>query len=132
MSTRTDTVGSSNSHRAIDSMCDEIDCDGGCDGDCCDNDCCCCCAPSTAAAPESTVEQDCLFYLCCAGCFLCPLFYVGVMKKAEEPTITPVVESAPAMSSIDNDDVSGHFGGLRVESTEMPIGGQHAVLHRQR
>lgn len=96
-------------------MCDDMACDG-CDGDCCDSDCCC--TPSEAA-PGSNVEQDCLFYLCCAGCFLCPLFYVGAVKKVEEPSVNPV-ESARAIASTNNDDVTVAATALTSELANDP------------
>jgi hypothetical protein len=76
-------------------MCDEIDCD--CGGDCCDDticcDCCCTSSQSNGTGGSSEVDHDCLYYLCCAGCILCPLFYVGRIKRNDEP-ITLQPESA--------------------------------------
>lgn len=73
-------------------MCDDLFNDCSCDDGCCgdSSDCCdCCCSNSTNTASTSgdvnpSVDQDdssCIYYLCCAGCLLCPLFYVGYKQQ---------------------------------------------------
>jgi hypothetical protein len=100
-------------------MCDDLFSDCSCDDDCCDltecccdltecccdlTDCCGCCpsnssnATSGDAAAAPSVDQgdhDCLYYLCCAGCFLCPLFYVGYKRQTVSSG-----ESIPVEASI--------------------------------
>ena len=115
-------------------MCDEIDCDGCCDGDCCDNHDCCCATTSatttmplegggSAAATGDNIDHDCLFYLCCAGCFLCPLFYVGSIKRADEPTstTTPVESARPPEVPVrsNHDDVTVAATALTVETENL-------------
>jgi hypothetical protein len=112
-------------------MCDEIDCDGCCDGDCCDNNDCCCGATSStstmplegsggAATTGGNIDHDCLFYVCCAGCFLCPLFYVGNIKRVDEPIIT-TIESTRAATPLRNnkDDDTVAATALTSESENL-------------
>ena len=114
-------------------MCDDIDCDGCCDGDCCDtNDCCCATTSSGTTVPleagggaiitGDNIDHDCLFYLCCAGCFLCPLFYIGTVKRANEPITTPVESARPTTSlrnSIDDATVAATVLTLETENLKQ-------------
>jgi hypothetical protein len=99
-------------------MCDDLFSDCSCDDDCCDGmtDCCDCCSSDAAntsatsgdASPSlDQGDNNCLHYLCCAGCFLCPLFYVGSKQQTLSSGEAALVESNPQpVETGKNDDTA--------------------------
>lgn len=97
-------------------MCDELFSDCSCDDNCCVGmtDCCGCCsseasntgATSGDAAPAMEQgDNNCFYYLCCAGCFLCPLFYVGYKQQTLSPgDAIPVGENTQPLDKGNNNN----------------------------
>jgi hypothetical protein len=122
-------------------MCDDLVTDCDCDDDCCCNDSSHCCVDCCHASPSSATATDsgeatsgfdngCLYYLCCAGCFLCPIFYVGYKDSnpSNQNAAPGIVVEAPA-SQLNKDHSEGatfktstttdHTGTAALISTTM-------------